>query len=64
MPKRFSVSSVFLYLLFAAGIAAAENAPLDLDAYEAYEGFVDTWWDEENGRPLPAQRTEDPARGR
>jgi hypothetical protein len=52
MPKRFSVSSVFLYLLFAAGIAAAENAPLDLDAYEAYEGFVDTWWDEENGRML------------
>ena len=52
MPKRFSVSSVFLYLLFAAGIAAAENAPLDLDAYQAYEGFVDTWWDEENGRML------------
>ena len=52
MPKRFSVSSVFLYLLFAAGTAAAQNAPLDLDAYQAYEGFVDTWWDEENGRML------------
>jgi hypothetical protein len=52
MPKRYSVSSVLLYLSFAAGFAAAQSAPLDLDGYQAYEGFVDTWWDEKNGRML------------
>jgi hypothetical protein len=38
MPKRYSVSSVLLYL--------------DLDKYQSFEGFVDTWWDEETGRML------------
>ena len=52
MPKRYSVSSVVLYLLFMAGIAGAQNAPLDLDRYESFEGFIDTWWDEETGRML------------
>jgi hypothetical protein len=52
MPKRYSVSSVLLYLLFLAGIAVAQNAPLDLDKYQSFEGFVDTWWDEETGRML------------
>ena len=52
MPKRFSVSSVLLYLLFVAGIAAAQNPPLNLDGYQAFKGFVDTWWDEKTGRML------------
>ena len=52
MPKRYSVSSVVLYLLFLAGIAAAQNAPLDLDKYQSFEGFVDAWWDEDTGRML------------
>ena len=52
MPKRYSVSSVVLDLLFLAGIAVAQNAPLDLDKYQSFEGFVDTWWDEDTGRML------------
>ena len=52
MPKRYSLSSVLLYLLLAAGIAAAQSAPLKLEGYQSFEGFLDTWWDEETGRML------------
>ena len=52
MPQRSSISSIVLYLLFAAGIAAAGPAQLDLGDYQSFEGFIDTWWDEDTGRML------------
>ena len=52
MPKRYSVSSIVLCLLLAAGGQAAEPDSLELGGYELFEGFVDTWWDETTGRML------------
>ena len=52
MPKRYSVSSIVLCLLLAAGGQAAEPDSLELGKYESFEGFVDTWWDETTGRML------------
>ena len=59
MPKRYLVSSVVLYLLFLPSIAVAQNASLDLDNYQSFEGFVDAWWDEETGRMLVRVETFD-----
>ena len=52
MPKRYSVSSLVLCLLLAAGGQAAEPVPLDLGKYQSFEGFVDIWWDDATGRML------------
>ena len=30
----------------------AEQAPLALDQYQSFDGFIDTWWDEDMGRML------------
>ena len=52
MPKRYAISSIVLCLLLATGSQAAEPGALDLEHYESFEGFVDTWWDETTGRML------------
>ncbi len=52
MPKRYSISSIVLCLLLAAGSHATEPSPLDLDQYDSFAGFVDIWWDEATGRML------------
>ena len=43
--------SALLCVSFAAASVAADDAPA-LDTYEAFEGFVDIWWDEDTGRLL------------
>jgi len=52
MPKQYSILLVVLCLLLATVGRAAETGSLDLDSYESFEGFVDTWWDESTGRML------------
>ncbi|NNF40436.1 MAG: DUF5117 domain-containing protein [Woeseiaceae bacterium] len=49
MIRRFVLIAI-LPLLFANSLAAEVN--LDLDAFEAQDGFVDIYWDEERGRLL------------
>ena len=39
-----------LLCLSSAGAAPADEPALD--TYEAFEGFIDIWWDEEKGRVL------------
>ncbi len=42
-----------LFCLFSAGpVVAADPAPLTLDKYRAFDGFIDAWWDDETGRML------------
>ena len=41
---------VALLCLSWAGAVPADE--LALDDYEAFEGFIDTWWDEDTGRLL------------
>ena len=52
MPNRFLCWTLALYLLLAAGQGSAQQASIDLTAYQSFEGFIDTWWDEETGRML------------
>ena len=52
MSKRYSISSIVLCLLLAAGSPAAEPGAVDLGSYKSFEGFVDTWWDDSTGRML------------
>jgi hypothetical protein len=52
MPHRTLVSTILVCLLLSCGNAPAENAPLALDDYRLFEGFVDSWWDEDSGRIL------------
>jgi hypothetical protein len=52
MPNRFLCWTLALYLLLAAGQGSAQQASIDLTAYQSFEGFIDTWWDEEAGRML------------
>ncbi|MEJ2297442.1 MAG: zinc-dependent metalloprotease [Woeseiaceae bacterium] len=41
-----------LLCLALASVAQASEQAVELDEYAAYEGFVDMWWDEANGRIL------------
>ena len=52
MPNRSLFWTIALYLLLASAPGSAQQAPLDLSAYQAFDGFIDTWWDEETGRML------------
>ncbi len=52
MSHRNSLLSVLLCLLAAGPVVAADPAPLALDEYRAFDGFIDTWWDDESGRML------------
>ena len=52
MPNRFLCWTLVLYLLLAAGQGSAQQASVDVTAYRSFEGFIDTWWDEDTGRML------------
>ena len=52
MPHRFLCWTFALYLLLAAGQGSAQQASVDVTAYRSFEGFIDTWWDEDTGRML------------
>ncbi len=52
MPNRFLCWTLVLYLLLPAGQISAQQPSIDVTAYESFEGFIDTWWDEETGRML------------
>ena len=52
MPIRSLFWSIALYLLLASAPGSAQQASLDLSAYQAFDGFIDTWWDEDTGRML------------
>ena len=52
MPNRFLCWTFALYLLLAAGQGSAQQASVDVTAYRSFEGFIDTWWDEDTGRML------------
>lgn len=52
MPNRFLCWTFVLYLLLAAGQGSAQQASVDVTAYRSFEGFIDTWWDEDTGRML------------
>lgn len=52
MPYRFLSSMFALYLLFGIVPAHAQDEPTALADYQAFEGFIDTWWDEATGRML------------
>ena len=48
--RKWTITALFCVVFAGAG-AAADDAPA-LDEYEALEGFVDVWWDEDAGRVL------------
>ena len=52
MPSRFLCWTLALYLLLVAGQGSAQQAAIDVTAYRSFEGFIDTWWDEDTGRML------------
>ena len=52
MSYRNRLFSVLFCLFSAGAVAAADPAPPALDQYRAFEGFIDTWWDEKTGRML------------
>ncbi|MDH3622153.1 MAG: zinc-dependent metalloprotease, partial [Gammaproteobacteria bacterium] len=52
MPNRFLFWTLALYLLLTGGQGNAQDKPLALPDYQSFEGFIDTWWDEETGRML------------
>ena len=52
MPNRFLCWTLVLYLLLPAGQVSAQQPSIDVTAYQSFEGFIDTWWDEETGRML------------
>ena len=52
MPHRSLFRILVLYLLLAGGQSSAQQTPLTLSDYQSFEGFIDTWWDEETGRML------------
>ncbi len=52
MPNRFLYWTLALYLLLASAPGHVEDKPLALAEYQSFEGFVDTWWDEDSGRML------------
>ena len=52
MSHRYCLWSALLCLLPASAVIAADPEPLLFDEYQAFEGFVDTWWDERAGRML------------
>ncbi len=52
MPIRSLFWTIALYLLLASAPGSAQQASLDLSAYQAFDGFIDTWWDEDTGRML------------
>ncbi len=52
MPNRFLCWTLALYLLLIAGQGSAQQASIDVTAYRSFEGFIDTWWDEDTGRML------------
>ena len=52
MPNRFLYWSIALYLLLASAPGHVQDRPLVLAEYQSFEGFVDTWWDEDSGRML------------
>jgi hypothetical protein len=43
---------LYLVLLLVPGMAVASDAKLVLDDYDALKGFVDLYWDEQQGRIL------------
>ncbi len=52
MLSRLLVLVVALHSSFAAVTANADNSALSLDEYDAYEGFIDVFWDDRGGRLL------------
>jgi hypothetical protein len=52
MPNRFLCWTLALYLLLPLGQVSAQQPSIDVTAYQSFEGFIDTWWDEETGRML------------
>ena len=52
MPNRFLYWTLALYVLLVTAPGHAQEEPLVLDQYQAFEGFIDTWWDEDSGRML------------
>ena len=52
MSHRSLFWTLVLMLLFTGGQSAAQQEPLILSDYQSFEGFIDTWWDEETGRML------------
>jgi hypothetical protein len=52
MSKHVWLAVIVLCLALAGGYAQASDAPLDLDEYTSFEGFIDAWWDESGGRLL------------
>ena len=52
MPNRFLYWTIALYLLLASAPGHVQDKPLVLAEYQSFEGFVDTWWDEDSGRML------------
>ena len=52
MPNRFLCWTLAAYLLLAAGQGSAQQPSIDVTAYQSFEGFIDTWWDEDTGRML------------
>ena len=52
MPSRFLCWTLALYLLLVAGQGSAQQAAIDVTAYRSFEGFIDTWWDEDTGHML------------
>jgi len=55
MSHHNSLLFALLCLFSAGGVSAADaadRAPPPLDEYRAFDGFIDTWWDEGTGRML------------
>ena len=52
MPHRFLYRTLALYLLLASAPGHGQDKPLMLAEYQSFEGFFDTWWDEDSGRML------------
>ena len=52
MPHRFLYWTLALYLLLASAPGHVQDKPPALAEYQPFEGFVDTWWDEDSGRML------------
>ena len=52
MPNRFLSWTLALCLLLPIGQVSAQQPSIELTRYQSFEGFIDTWWDEETGRML------------